>query len=37
VLPLNYQYPLSAWIYRVIGRGEISKKLFSKNENNNQK
>jgi CRISPR-associated endoribonuclease Cas6 len=22
VLPLNYQYPLSAWIYRVIGRGD---------------
>ncbi len=22
VLPLNYQYPLSAWIYNVLGRGD---------------
>lgn len=22
VLPLNYQYPLSAWIYKVLGRGD---------------
>ncbi len=22
MLPLNYQYPLSAWIYKVLARGD---------------
>jgi len=24
VLPLNYQYPLSAWVYKVLARGDVN-------------